>query len=254
MRQRTKRIAARLPQVSKPPLLQRLWRRLVHPWWVLVLDLAGVASLVVLVLQQWSEMKPDIHPRGATNGASFELPFIVRNKSSWINMRITMLVCRIDLLYVREAAHGKTILLRNTSLIRDDPIAIKAGRQDAYDCDPSRLIRIADDGSIMVKAGGEWLSSRPSAARGPLSVVKTCMWISGRFQLIGDITVPFISDLFQWPASLHNQQWVEGKTIEALQKQEEPIPFEQPMAAYGGAPVSSECTSLPELPSFMDFR
>jgi hypothetical protein len=105
---------------------------------------------------------------------------------------------------------------RKTGLLRDamfdpGPIYVAPDSTNNYPCTGSAYVRIRSDGSVIMGfEDGQHLTTRAGVFREPLTVLKMCLWMGGTYKVMMGWTVPFHSDMFQWPATPAQRQWIEG--------------------------------------------
>jgi hypothetical protein len=187
------------------PLSQRELRRALRPHlririWLVVLALGGFSfwllSQVANVSQLWPLLWPDpqISFRDTTDGSSFILPFKAENKSLLFDMKNAPIVCGVDLFYFMDI-NGLTGILRDAQF-NSGPISIKKGEFASYPCTVQSFIRLQPDNSFILGfESGQHMTTAPSSFRGPLKVIKMCLWMSGRYDILGYdvVQVPYVS-------------------------------------------------------------
>jgi hypothetical protein len=137
------------------------------------------------------------------------LPFVVTNRSVWFDMNINI-VCGVDLFYFMDAD-------KQTGIVRDQafnvgPIIVGVNSTENYPCSASSYIMTQPDGSLMFGfESGHALRTPPAVFRGPITIIKMCLWMSGTYKTFG-FSKAFPPKNFQWPAEPNQRQWNEGTT------------------------------------------
>jgi hypothetical protein len=216
-----------LPQES-PPLSQRELRRILRPHlsirvWLIVLVLGGflfwLLSQVSNVSQLWPLLWPDPQTsfQDTTDGSSFVLPFKVTNKSLLFDVENAKILCGVDLFYFMDI-NGLTGVLRDAQF-NSGPISIKRGEPTNYPCSAETFLGLRADNSFIIGfESAQHMTTAPSNFRGPLKVIKMCLWMSGTYDLFG-FQIPFKSRMFQYPGVPDAHQWIEGPVSPDLQNE-----------------------------------
>jgi hypothetical protein len=206
-----------LPPTVKQTYLQRL--RTSKTYRVLVrigegvLLLAAIGQAVVTFWGPFWPTKPEISFHDTIDASSTVLPFKIKNRSISFPMYLDI-KCGVDLLYFMDA-DKKTGLLRD-AVFDVGPIPVGQTATNNYPCTASDYVHIRDDGSVLMGfEKGQSLATKPGAFRAPLIVLKMCMWMSGANKIFG-FSIPFLTDMFQWPAAPGQKQWIEGPVIPDL--------------------------------------
>jgi hypothetical protein len=199
------------PAAPKPldpePRHQQRWLR----WGVVVP--AGAIGLIESIYQLSggppAPVDPEVHP--VSDGSSLIHPFTIRNRSGLFDMPNVRLSCGVDLLFARDAT-GKPVVLRDTAAITGTA-SISAGSSIPYQCDTSKLFKRNPDGSLNFN-GANTQFEHSSCIQLPLEILKTCVWIGGKYSLLG-VKIGFTSKIFQWPDiyGSKSRQWAEGEPV-----------------------------------------
>jgi hypothetical protein len=116
--------------------------------------------------------------------------------------------CGVNLLYFADA-DGHTAILRD-ALFHVGTLSLSPTASTNLRCDASQFVKIRSDGSLMIGfPGGQHMETPPGPFRPPLTILKMCLWISGKYKLFL-FSPPFTSPMFQWPAEPNQKQWIEG--------------------------------------------
>ena len=184
---------------------------------------AGKATLVVATLaggigvadyymgRPWPTA-PEIHPRDSLSSSSLIAPFTLRNNSMW-PINDAEIICGIDLVYL-EDSDSRTLLFQGAAFVVGK-YSIQAYSRDAtvnlnFDCDAKNLVNINDSGFVVIRKS---MISGNSLFSVPVKTLKMCLWTEIRYTLMGR-QLRFKSNIFQWPQSASNLQWLEGPYLQ----------------------------------------
>ncbi len=152
--------------------------------------------------------EPKIEFHDTVNASTVILPFKVTNRSVGFALNNMHILCFVDLFYFMDAD-------RVTGLFRDGgfdpgPISIDRDSVNNYPCTASDFVSLKNDGALVIGVeGGRFLETPPGAFRGPLTVLKMCLQMSGEYpSWISQKR--FETKIFQWPAVPGQNQWIEG--------------------------------------------
>jgi hypothetical protein len=190
-----------MPQEPQRRLHRRLWRGIKWTTTFVIPTLGLLGSIDYFVGRPWP-VDPEIHPQNPIRESSSILPFTVRNRS-FFPMKNVSFVCGVDFLLF-EDADGKRGGMDSTafftgvfSVPRDPPLN--------YPCSALGAVQIRADGSLSVR---DTLAT-PPGFRAPLKILKMCVWIGGDYRMMLKVW-SFTSNIFTWPASQTNLQFLEG--------------------------------------------
>jgi hypothetical protein len=188
-------------------LRYRLYDRL-----ILIVKIAvPAASVVGVIYGIWGPVwptAPKVSFRDTINASSTVLPFAITNPSRLFDLIDIQISCGIDLFYFKDA-DGQTGLVRDMSF-GAPTINIPAHSTNNFPCTAADFLHVRADNSLQIGfSEGQNLATKPNAFRGPLEVLKMCLWISGSYVRFNR-KEPFITRIFQWPAAPGQKQWIEG--------------------------------------------
>ena|SRR5271156_1755237 len=195
------------PSRSTTPPHRRWWRGAKWTTGTIVAILGLIASVYQLTGGPPWPADPEIYPHDTADGSSLILPFILRNRSTLFDMKNVSMTCGIDLVAFSDAnGHWGGI---DSAAFFTGVISIPANSRPVnFPCDASSLLQVRPDGSLTIR---DALSTRPSVFQAPIKIVKMCVWIGGDYK-IGPMNWSFTSNVFKWPASQTNHQWIAGPT------------------------------------------
>lgn len=174
---------------------------------VMIAVISVLANLVGLIGPFWPT-RPEVQFRDTVDAGSFVLPFKMTNRSTLFNIENMHIACGVDLFYFIDV-NGITGVLRDAKFDLG-PMSIDRGSFINYPCTASSYLQLMPDYSFLIGLpAGERMTSAPSNFRGPLRIVKMCLWISGTYKTFG-YPISFSSKMFQWPATPGGHQWIEG--------------------------------------------
>jgi hypothetical protein len=165
-----------------------------------------VASLAAVIDQLWGRpwpTDPEIHPLDFVSGTPLTHLFKVQNKS-FFDMDNIEFTCGVNLMAFKDA-DGRIVGMTDGAFA-NGTFSIPRGKSINYACDASGLMRVNPDGSL---TSGQSYSTPSGPFRGPLTVVKMCLYIFGRYHLFWTDWA-FHSIMFKWPSSQNDPHWVEG--------------------------------------------
>jgi len=217
-------------KVAQEQTHKSLLERVRHKWWfraaewavgVVIVILGIVASIAGIWGPIWPT-DPEIHPHDVLNGSSFILPFTVQNKSIVFEIPDAEFTCGVDWVFYKDARGSKGVF--SAIAFVNGNFSIAARQTINYQCDASQLVKVNQDGSLMLRN----MPFPPQSLYAPLEVIKMCLWIQVDYKIAGLIPRKFTSDIFQWPAVANVQQWLEGPVHREDQiTQDEYIPQRQ---------------------------
>jgi len=194
------------PSEPRSQPYRRLWSAI---RWTIGTTVA-ILGLLAVVDQFWGHpwpSDPDIQPQNTLRDSSFILPFALKNKSIFPMHNVAM-TCGVDL-YVFKDANGMIGAFRDGQF-GNKTISIGRNTPVNYTCNATDFIRLRDDYSLVIGfPDGQFLETKRSDFRPPLTVIKMCLYIKGVYRLAG-IGLSFTSAMFQWPAAPGLAQWIEG--------------------------------------------
>jgi hypothetical protein len=206
----TPKLAKAPPKEPLSTLPTRMHRRLWLTAKMIGGFLIGFLGLVGSIYGIWGPpwpTDPDIQFQNALRDSSFILPFALKNKSVFPMNNVAM-TCGVDLYFFMDAG-GMTGAFRDGQF-NDQTISIGRDQPTNYTCDASNFIRLTDDYSVLIGfPEGQFLKSKPSNFRPPLTVIKMCLYLKGAYSL-GPKGESFASSIFQWPAAPGLKQWIKG--------------------------------------------
>jgi hypothetical protein len=157
-------------------------------------------------------LDPEIHPQNAPE-ASLRLPFTIKNNSVLFGIVDAKMSCGVDLAILEDANHQR-ILARDMAFVSAIKYSIPAnGAPIGYECDASGLITVQPNGGLSLR---KTLETPAGRFRGPLSIIKMCIWIGGTYKLLGIKPETFVSIVFQWPVEPGVNRWNEGPVVRDL--------------------------------------
>jgi hypothetical protein len=170
-----------------------------------------ILSIVSVIYTIWGPIWPTapvMSFHDTVDASSTVLPFKITNRSLFFGINDMNITCGVDLFYFKDV-NGLTGLERDESFIAPK-FNIAAHSTNNFPCTATDYVRLRDDNSILIGfLNGSALATGPTAYRGPLTVIKMCLWISGNYTSLG-IKHVFSSKMFQWPAAPGQNQWIEG--------------------------------------------
>jgi hypothetical protein len=186
---------------SQKPQHRYLWRGIK---WMVATVIAVVALLAVGDQFRGWPADPEIHPLGFPSGTPPRQLFSIRNRTMFkVDMELT---CGVDLIVAKDA-NGQLVEVADFAFI-NGTFSIPPFDQPPinYTCDASSLVEVQPDGS---PSFSQSLSAKPSKFRAPLSIVKMCLWIGGKYALLYR-NWTFRSMIFKWSSLQNAPHWVEG--------------------------------------------
>jgi hypothetical protein len=172
-----------------------------------VLAFATAVQTVVAIFDPFWPTRPDVTFHDTIDASSLVLPFKVTNTNTLFPMDNLEILCGVDLFYFIDADR-KTGIVRGMTF-NPGPISIAPRSSTNFPCTASDYVTVTQDGSLMIGFGGQGMTTGPGVFRGPLTALKMCLWMSGRYEAFG-YSIPFVTPIFQWPAAPGQRQWMEG--------------------------------------------
>jgi hypothetical protein len=165
---------------STPPT--RMHRRLWLAAKVIVAFVVALIGLAGSIYGMWGApwpLAPEIHAVDFVSGTPLTHLFKVQNRMAF-NIKDAEFTCGVDLVYFKDA-------VANTGGVNDvafvtGKFSIQRGEWINYSCDASQLVEASADGSLNLRRE---LSTKPTVWKPPLTILKMCLWIGGKYRLFG---------------------------------------------------------------------